>query len=205
MILLHRIAIVVTLLVLNACDSPTSSVRSDIPMEGVAAYFPVSVGNTWVYASTDQDGKLTATDTVVVASVEGDVAILQYGSDAYEMVYRITEDSVTHLGVYAGVPEYSDDLIRTPVSVGTKWDTHTSVCRIVAVDTTVSTHAGVFDNVVTVWSQEVCRTVVCPMVVRFPRLMHYANGVGFIKSEVFVDGEFGRLIKNTRSLVSYNR
>jgi hypothetical protein len=208
MILLHRIAIVVTLLVLNACDSPTSSVRSDIPLEGVAAYFPVSVGNTWVYATTDQEGQPAGFDTATVTSVESNLATIRRWG--FEIPYRVTEDAVTLIGAYSGMPDTSGDLplIRTPISVGAAWKSFTQDLRIIAVDTSVATEAGIFADVIVVQAQECAGYggVLCFVPGDLIRT-YYTFGVGEVKRERW-QWRYGYTDSppyRTQSLVSYSR
>jgi hypothetical protein len=204
MILILRISVVLTLLAIGACDNPTSSVRSDIPIEGAAAYFPVSVGNRWVYATTDQEGRPAGFDTVTVTGVEGDIATL-YGPGTSELRYRVTETAVTQTVEFGGVHDSSAHLIRIPLSVGTQWQSYFNEIEIIAVDTVISTSAGTFHDVVAV-TTAFCAgygPIGCVAIVSYPMITYFAKGVGPVKYEMWVPSGTGQTYG--RSLVSYGR
>jgi hypothetical protein len=193
-----------------AYSHPSSIVTNDIPLDGAAAYFPVDVGNTWVYAITDRDGQPVGFDTVTVTGVEGNTVTIAgvqknnvtfVGPGPYEHEYGVTAESIKWSWANGttenGSPADSGDfLIRTPLSVGTQWQSLFSDFEIVAVDTTIETPAGSFDNVIVVrdndcngWGGALCAT-------SYTTHTYYAKGIGLVKSMISSDKK--------RSLVSFS-
>lgn len=204
---LYRIAIVIALLTICACDNPSSSFHNDIPMEGAAAYFPVSVGSRWVYETTVSPAfgvPFGGMDTVTVADIQGNVVTLRDGGPE-EIRYRITEDVVTQVYEINGNADTSAHVIRAPLSIGTQWQSYSATHEIVAVDTTIDTPAGTFDDVIAVriltcagWGEMMCKT-------SYYILVYYAKGVGLVKSVTTSYGPRFDSPAITRQLVAFGR
>jgi hypothetical protein len=205
--LLHRLVVVAALLVMGACDNPSASYTGDIPQAGITEYFPVSAGNWWTYETTFPSSlvePISVHDTVFVAGIEGNIAILR-GPGSYEAEYRITADVVTQIVALNGTLDSSAHVIRTPLSVGAQWQSYHDAHEIVAVDSTVDTPAGIFQDVVVVETHTCagralmfCKTSYCIRT-------FYAKDVGLIKTTTRPAGSDIHLPLITRQLISYGR
>jgi|SaaInl4_150m_RNA_FD_contig_51_1360457_length_1614_multi_2_in_0_out_0_2 hypothetical protein len=208
MLLFRRIAIIVALFATGACLDPSSGLRSDLPPDGIAAYFPVSVGNRWVYSTADGEGQQTFIDTITVTTVEGSIATLEHREHfsnqeirGYTLTYRVAEDGITRVALNGVVSDTGLHLIRAPISAGTEWRTRLQILRIATVDTTVNTMTGIFTDVIVVQTQTCMGCTVPGSIWR----SYYAKGIGLVKHERYSYDALDYPPFRTQSLISYGR
>ncbi len=196
---------VVALLTIGACDNPVSGFRSDLPLEG-AAYFPVSAGNSWIYAVLDQNGQTIGSDTVLVTDIQGTTARLhEPGVD--DAVYHVTENAVT-LVEYAGADGMTDStrhLLQTPLSMGSQWQSYFEAYEIIAVNSSINTRSGVFDDVIVVEAKTCAGYGDFDCGLPHRMRSYFARGVGPVKYEIWYFGRSKPLPSKTRSLVAYSQ
>jgi hypothetical protein len=205
--LLHRIAIVLTFLAIGACDNPSASYTGDIPQDGIVEYFPVSAGSWWTYETSFPSSlvePINVHDTVYVAGIESNVARLR-GPGSYEAEYRITGDVVTQIIALDGTLDSSAHVIRTPLSVGTQWQSYHNAHEIVAVDSTVDTPAGIFQDVVVVETHTCAGRALILCKTSYSIHTYYAKNVGLIKTTTRTGGSDIHPPQITRQLVSYSQ
>ena len=144
----------------DAADQNRSGATQQLSL---AAYFPLTVRSTWSYLG---EGMEYASFTREVVFARGQRGQLQEdnGGTVIAAVYEITEDAITRI-YHAGEAYEVEDLLdrvaapesekvvilRTPLAVGTTWQTQGYGTRtITATDAIVETPAGKFENCIAV-------------------------------------------------------
>lgn len=196
------IALIAAIIAVNSCSNPTAP--SDLPRSGATAFYPATVGNTWVYVVTDGDGQFVRTDTVRVIDVDGDVVTYEYrsspdGPPPPDQRFRITDSSVTRLDRPDGEEE---TVLPGQLKVGTKWLSYYSSHEVVATGVRVSTPARSFDDVVAISSITCSGYGPNPCYMPITSVSFLARGVGSVKSATM---DLGGKLTEERTLVTFTR
>jgi len=155
------------IVLLIACESSTAPDTQEMTIE---RYFPLTIGNTWVYKY--EDGNL---DTIeVISSYPYDNETI-YMTNNYTYYYY--KNDILKQYIYDAPQESNNYYIplKEPIEVGNKWewilDSHypTDTLRITQVDVTISIEAGSFKNSIEIES------------VKSDKIWIYALDVGLIK------------------------
>ncbi|MGI6678779.1 MAG: hypothetical protein ACOX2Q_06905 [Dehalobacterium sp.] len=153
----------------------------------LADYLPLTVGNTWHYLG---EGNEYATFTREAVFAQGNRAQIKEdnGGTVSAMVFETTEDTITV--VFSQAESYenenfldaksNDDLIilKTPLEIGTKWETKDSTREIIDLNAALETPAGAFEQLVKV-------EIIFPDSTMYE---YYKAGVGLIKREFSSEG-----------------
>jgi hypothetical protein len=172
---------------------------------GAPAYFPLVVGNTWTYAGLDANSvpKEAKLNWTVVSKTRGtalvEVAVTGGGADTVE--YRTDWPAVV---AGDGFEEWSEGaIIQVPLVVGNNWQAACLSREIVATDSSLSTPAGEFRDVIVVKESPIYQGT-CPInVVGWFELRYYARDVGLIKREYYILSGPEPLLSSTDVLVGY--
>jgi hypothetical protein len=160
-------------------------------------FFPLAEGSTWQYKG---EGNEYASFVRKVLFVEGDKAQVSEdnGGTVSSSVFEITEAAITR--VFFQGEEYNeaklldkesnDSLIvlKSPLAVGTKWESKEGTREIAAMDAVVDTPAGKFENCIKVSIKMENSTM----------NEYYKEGVGLVKREFESEG-----MKVTSTLEKY--
>jgi hypothetical protein len=152
-----------------------------------AIYFPLAVGNRWVYESSESTPDMPVVETWEVARQEGNAFIVQVKQpyvtiEGLEERFLSVTDGVGRLGDTAVPPpaqeaQHADALLflKTPLTGGASWQTAEGRHAVTAVGETVTVPAGTFTNCVEItrWNTGSKITVVSV----------YAPGVGMVQRE----------------------
>jgi hypothetical protein len=182
----------------NQNQEPKPDKPKEVPSLKPADFFPVPVGASWEYAG---EGNEYAAFKRKVLFCSGDLAQISEdnGGTVSASVYKISSDAVTR--IFFRGEEYSntnyltakpnDNLIilKTPFSVGTKWNDKNGTREIVDTNSSVTTPKGSFDQCLKI-------KISYQDSVSFE---YFKQGVGLVKRE-FVSGE----TRVTSSLKSYS-
>ncbi|MCR6545792.1 hypothetical protein [Dehalobacterium formicoaceticum] len=150
-------------------------------------YLPLTVGSTWQYLG---EGNEYATFSREVMFAQGNRAQIKEdnGGTVSALVYEVTEDTITT--IYSQGESYenenfldaepNDDLIilKTPLEVGTKWETKDGTREIIDLNASLDTPAGKFDQLIKV-------EIIYPDSTMYE---YYKAGVGLIKREFLSEG-----------------
>ncbi|MFO7611375.1 MAG: hypothetical protein R6W99_02650 [Clostridia bacterium] len=155
------ILFVILSMILSACTGNVEVEPSATPSESETAsppptvvpadYFPLEPGNLWKYLG---DGNEYASFTREVLYAGGDYAQTteNNGGTVSSTVYHITESQITVVyskgedydaGNLIGAPPNANIVIvKSPLEVGTIWETENGTREIISMDATVSTPLG---------------------------------------------------------------
>ena len=163
-------------------------------------YFPMRKGNKWVYQGT---GNEYASFSREVLFTEGNMAQtleINGGADVTK-IYQVTSNAVTEIfkQVEPSIPvnllhEKANEqsiLLKSPLSIGTKWNDGKSQWEIVDTAATIKTPAGTFTDCIKVKSASSGDNSVM--------YQYYAKGVGMVEQDFITGGE-----KISSSLESYH-
>ena len=185
-----RLLFALALLVISACAGPSAATAGafDDGLRPPAQYFPLTVGNRWVYRT--RFGKTVEENVVTIDRQEG-------------AVFRDNRGSV--LGADAeGVRDERRYLLKAPLTPGASWKSTVEVGRIeeytvLAVDEAVTVPAGTFHGCVLVRGKSVVDAGT-----ELEIEWAYAPRVGLVKMETTaVIGKKERVPQTVIELTSY--
>ena len=145
-----------------------------------ADYFPLAVGNRWVFESSEGSAKEPALESWETIRREGNAFVVRVRQpfvtiEGIEEQFAIEADGVKHR-VWASRDSEPQLILKFPVSApGSRWQSGNGVYAITATGETVTVPAGTFLNCVEVtrWNKATKIVVVST----------YAPGVGLIQRE----------------------
>lgn len=149
-----------------------------------ADYFPLAVGNRWIYESSEGTETAPALESWEVVGQHGQIFVVRI-QQPFVTTEGITEQLVSTpdgIGRVAGEISVSEPLrsapqffLKVPLQVGTSWKNRDGRYAITLVDESVTVPAGTFANCleVTRWSTGGTATV----------MTLYAPGVGMVQRE----------------------
>jgi hypothetical protein len=152
-----------------------------------ALYFPLAVGNRWVYESSESTPGMPVVETWEVARQEGNAFIVRVTqpyvtTEGLEERFLSVADGVARLGDTARRPpaqEAQDSdarlFLKTPLAAGASWQTAEGRYAVTAVAETVTVPAGTFTNCVEVTRWNTGSKIAVVSV--------YAPGVGMVRRE----------------------
>jgi hypothetical protein len=182
----------------NQNQEPKPDKPKEVPSLKPADFFPVPVGASWEYAG---DGHEYAAFKRKVLFCSGDLAQISEdnGGTVSASVYKISSDAVTRIffrgeeysntNYLTAKPNDNQIILKTPFSVGTKWNEKNGTREIVDTNSSVTTPKGSFDQCLKI-------KISYQDSVSFE---YFKQGVGLVKRE-FVSGE----TRVTSSLKSYS-
>lgn len=142
-------------------------------------YFPLAVGNRWVYESSEGSEEAPALETWEVVRQEGNGFVVRIQQPfvtvgGLEEQFEVGGDGVKHR-IQDASPSEPQLILKFPPTAGVRWQSGEGVYALTAVGETVTTPAGAFANcvVVTRWHKANKITLVST----------YAPGVGLIQRE----------------------
>lgn len=183
-----------------APGSPTTPNTKNKPLPPAvkpAAYFPLTVGSYWHYRG---EGNEYATFKREVLFVKNDRAQIKEdnGGTVSAAVFKIADDAITRIffigeqyentNLLDEAPRENVVILKTPLSVGTRWDTPNGPREIVDVKATVDTPVGKFVDCLKIKIEGAGSTI----------YEYYKEGVGMVKRE-FISGD----TRVTSTLESY--
>jgi hypothetical protein len=116
----------------------------------VAQYFPLAVGNRWVYEVHDRtDGAPPAVEQwEVIRADQGAYVVRIRHSDlptgGFEESFIPTDDGIKRVARETKDKAHPPHFLKGPVRVGTKWEDEDGTYEITATDKTVTVPAGTF-------------------------------------------------------------
>lgn len=172
---------------LQASDKTSSAGDSEQNVPSLRACFPLSIGSTWQYLG---EGNEYASFTRKVLFKEGDrtQTMEDNGGTVSANIYRMTDDEVRM--VYSQGEEYdkvnlldqkdnrNSIILKAPLKPGTKWKNAEDEREIVAVDASVDTPAGRFEDCIKVSIKSQNSTM----------YEYFKAGVGMVKREFISEG-----------------
>lgn len=142
-------------------------------------YFPLAVGNRWVYESSEGSEEAPALETWEVVRQEGNSFVVRIQQPfvtvgGLEEHFAVDGDGVKHR-IPAATPSEPQLILKFPPTAGVRWQSGEGVYVLTTVGETVTTPAGAFANcvVVTRWHKATKITLVST----------YAPGVGLVQRE----------------------
>lgn len=161
-------------------------------------YFPLEVGNIWEY---EGEGMEYASFTREVVYKEDNKAQVKEDNTGTvtAKVFEITDEAIT--SVYSQSEAYDDEnflnsennedviVLKSPLEIGTKWETEEGSKEIVEIDASLDTPAGEFDNLIKVQTTHEDNI----------SYEYYKEGIGLVRREFFSDG-----VEITSTLKQYN-
>jgi hypothetical protein len=144
----------------------------------LVVYFPLAVGNRWVYESSESTEAMPVLESWEVTRQEEHTFVMRIKqpyvtTDGFEEFFVFTADGVRRLARETGaVPRL---FLKTPPKAGESWQNEDGRYAVTAVDETATVPAGTFTHCVEVthWSAGGKVTVVSL----------YAPGVGMVQRE----------------------
>jgi hypothetical protein len=127
-----------------------------------AAYFPLAVGNEWVYESSEGTEATPVVESWRVARQEEGAFVLQIKqsyvtADGVEEFFVSTAAGLRRLDRQTASPETTEDELRfflkAPLSVGATWKNADGTYTVTASGKTITVPAGTFTNCVEVTHQ----------------------------------------------------
>jgi hypothetical protein len=164
-----------------------------------ADYFPLQVGNKWVYLGTGNEYASFSREVVFAEGERVQTLEVNGGADVSK-VLQVHADSIKE--IYTGVETSTSEnilntetntqriILQSPLSIGTAWKNGNNQLEIVDISATILTPAGTFDNCIKVKS-----TFEQDDSMMF---QYYAKGIGMVHQEFIVGNE-----TITSSLESY--
>lgn len=149
-----------------------------------AAYFPLAVGNRWVYESSESTDVTPVVESWEVTRQEGNAFVLQIKqtymtAEGVEEFFVSTADGIRRLDrqtasfeTMGAEPRF---FLKAPLTVGATWKNADGKYAVTAIDETVTVPAGTFTNCVEVthWSASGIVTTITL----------YAPGVGMVQRD----------------------
>jgi hypothetical protein len=142
-------------------------------------YFPLALGNRWVYESSEGTEETPALESWEVIRQEGAAFVVRIQQPfvtlgGIEEQFVVEADGVTRRVLDSDPPE-SQFILKLPVVAGARWQSGDGVYAVTAVGETVTAPAGAFTNCVEItrWNKATRITIVST----------YAPGVGLIQRE----------------------
>ena len=165
--------------VLQGCRS-----RNEEPLQ--SSYFPLAVGNRWVYESSESTAAAPVLESWEVFRQQGENAFSVRIKQPYaastnlEEMFVTTTEGIKHLGGQGRVDaEFASAaprlFLKLPPEAGATWQNEDGRYAITAIDETVTVPAGTFTDCVevTYWTADGKATVTSS----------YAPGVGMVQRE----------------------
>ncbi len=151
---------------------------------GPADYFPLAIGNRWIYESSEGTEAAPALEAWEVIRQEETNFVLRIKqpyvtSESVEELVAASADGVSSLSREAGDHNTQDTasqfFLKSPLTPGATWKNGGGRYAITAIDETVTVPAGTFTNCVEVtrWSTAGTATVISL----------YAPGIGMVQRE----------------------
>lgn len=163
------------ILLMSSC-CPAVSILAET---AIVDYFPLAVGNRWVYESSEGAETEPALESWEVVRQEGDAFVIReqqpfVTTGGVEELFMVTTDGVKSRAKEAASPDFSL-VFKNPPAAGANWQTDEGHYAVTAVGETVTVPAGAFTNCVEVtrWKKETKLTIVST----------YAPGVGMIQRQ----------------------
>ncbi|MGE0682166.1 MAG: hypothetical protein AB7P69_14865 [Candidatus Binatia bacterium] len=142
-------------------------------------YFPLALGNRWVYESSEGTEEAPALESWEVIRQEGAAFVVRIQQpfvtlDGIEEQFVVEAEGVTRRVPDSDPPE-SQLILKLPVVAGARWQSGDGVYAVTALGEPVTTPAGSFANCVEItrWNKATKITIVST----------YAPGVGLIHRE----------------------
>ena len=133
----------------------------------VTDYYPLKVGNRWVFTTTDLTDNSTRTDQELIVRRQQDT----YFFDHDEILVNVAGSALINRGGYT--------LLKTPLKQGVQWDHPNTIIRITARGATYSVPAGTFtDTLETTWHLKRPDPNNPDLVFTDVTVYRYARGVG---------------------------
>jgi len=147
-----------------------------------ADYFPLTKGSTWQYLGEGNEFA-SFTREVIFASENRAQIKEDNGGTVSAAVFETTDETVTRI-FFQGEAYVNEDflnaepndnlvILKTPLQVGTKWETADSTREIIDLNASLDTPAGKFDQLLKI-------KITFPDSVIFE---YYKDGVGMVKRE----------------------
>jgi hypothetical protein len=149
-----------------------------------AAYFPLAVGNRWVYESSESTAVTPVVESWEVTRQEGNAFVLQIKqsymiAEGVEEFFVSTAEGIRHSDRPAANVEAMGTeprfFLKAPVTVGATWNNADGKYAVTAIDATVTVPAGTFTNCVEVTHWSASGTVTT--------ITLYAPGVGMVQRD----------------------
>ncbi len=161
--------------------------KDTVPPNKPGDYFPLSRGSTWVYEGEGNEFA-SFTREVLFTSANRAQLMEDNGGTIMASVFTVSDSEVTRIitlpesydGRYL-LDEEPNDLtviLKSPLEVGTRWNTPNGEREIVATDATVETPAGTFKDCLKIRIAGTDSTL----------FEYFKEGVGMVKRE-FISGE----------------
>lgn len=177
---------------------------SEQPAKSIAAalgdYFPLHKGSKWVYQGTGNEYASFSREVLFTEGNKAQTLEINGGADVTK-IYQITSNTVTEIFKQAEssapvnmLHVKSNEqriLLKSPLSIGTKWNDGNTKIEIVDTAAKVETPAGTFANCIKVKSTFSADSSVM--------YQYYAKGVGMVQQDFIVGGD-----KISSSLESYH-
>ncbi|HXG19820.1 MAG TPA: hypothetical protein VNN62_12220 [Methylomirabilota bacterium] len=164
-------------LIITACVlyKPTSAVADPT----AADYFPLSVGNRWVYESSEGADATPVVESWEVVRQEGRAFVVRVQQpfvtgDGLEEIFEVNAESVQRRVPDAKTTE-PQLILKAPAAVGDSWQGADGRYTITAAGETVTVPAGTFDNCLEITRRNKESRVTIAST--------YAPGVGMIQRE----------------------
>lgn len=168
-------------------ESDKVSVEEKEDGKVLSNYFPLEVGSIWEY---EGEGMEYATFTREVLYVSDNKAQIKEDNSGTvtARVFEITDDTIT--SVFSQSESYDDEnfldfesneniiVLKSPIEVGTKWDTDIGAKEIIAIDESLDTPAGEFENLIKV-------QITSEDNISYE---YYKEGIGLVRREFTGDG-----------------
>jgi hypothetical protein len=149
-----------------------------------AAYFPLAVGNRWVYESSESTEVMPVVESWEVTRQEGNAFVLQIKqsymtAEGIEEFFVSTADGMRRLdrqtASFEAVGAEPRFFLKAPLTVGATWKNADGKYAVTAIDETVTVPAGTFTNCVEVTHWSASGTVTT--------ITLYAPGVGMVQRD----------------------
>jgi hypothetical protein len=149
-----------------------------------AAYFPLAVGNRWVYESSESTNVTPVVESWEVTRQEGNAFVLQIKqsymtAEGVEEFFVSTADGIRRLNRQTASSEAVGAeprfFLKAPLTVGATWKNADGKYTVTAINETVTVPAGTFTNCVEVTHWSASGTVTT--------ITLYAPGVGMVQRD----------------------
>ncbi|WP_366924904.1 hypothetical protein MFMK1_001567 [Metallumcola ferriviriculae] len=163
-------------------------------------YFPLKKGSKWVYQGTGNEYASFSREVLFTKGSLAQALEINGGADVTK-IYQVANDAVIEIFKQEEPSEPVNRLnekineqriiLKSPLSIGTKWNDGNSQLEIIDTAATIETPAGTFINCIKVKSTSSVDSSVM--------YQYYAKGIGMVEQDFVVGGE-----KISSSLESYH-
>lgn len=173
---------------LTACTNTQAPKIEPTPYkESIKSYFPLTLGSSWQYLGEGNEYASFSRKVLFVKDNKAQV-IEDNGGTVIASIFEATDTEITR--IFFKGEQYSETnlldkepntnlvILKAPIKVGTKWNTKDESREIVAVDASVETTAGKFDNCVKISIPSKNDTM----------YEYYKKGIGLVKREFISKG-----------------